>query len=161
MICVHKNITEFSSTVDYNEYVVVADSINKPLIERKIIKHMSCYPIIFGNSFNDMKYPLYANMIMLPNSMLTVEYINKKLELTIVPLVSSSEVDVIDTKNKRAKQNAIEDKKKIKEAYPKLEFKVMKTQDKHTVFALIGDNSMIAEKLNELLEETKDYYETN
>ena len=157
MICVHKNITEFSSTVDYNEYVFVADSINKPLIERKIIKHMSCYPIVFGKSFTDMKCPRYATMTMLPNSMVSVDYINKKLELTIIPLVSSSEVDIVNKKNKRTKQNTV----KIQVAYPESEFKVMKTQDKHTVFALIGDNSMIAEKLNELLEETKDYYETN
>lgn len=160
MICVHKNINEFSATVDYEEYAFIADAINRPLIERNIFNHRSYYPIIFGKSFTDMKHPGYANMVMLPNSIVTVDYRNKKLELTIVPLVSSGEVDVINTKNKRAKQNAAEVKEKIKKAYPESEFKLVKNQDRHTVYALISDNSILEEKLNQFLEETKYYYET-
>lgn len=161
MICVYNDITEFSSTVDYKEYAFIADSINKPLIARKIKEdRKSFYPIYFGKSFDYRQHPQYASMDNLQNAMIYVSYKEKKIELCIIPLVRMSELDDVNAKNKRLKRNVANVQKNLSEAYPEAEFKVARPQDKFTTSAMISDISMIEETLNQLLEETKGYYET-
>ncbi len=161
MICVHKNISEFSATVDYKEYVFVADSINKPLVDRKIKTYQSMfYPIGFGRSFTDREHPGYISIDSLPDSTVFVQYKNNKLKLDIVPYVRISELDTVSAKSKHTKQNTGKVKAKLTETYPNVEFKAMRPQDKFTISVMISDISMIEEKLNQLLEETKGYYET-
>ena len=160
MICVYNDITEFSSAVDYKEYAFIADSINKPLIARKIKEdRKSFYPIAFGKSFDDRHHPQYMSIDNLQNAMVYVLYKEKKIELCVIPLVPISELDDTNSKNRRLKQDAAK-LKDLSEAYPESELRVSRPQDKHTKFAMISDISIIEEKLNQFLEETKDYYET-
>ncbi len=161
MICVHKKTTDFSATVDYKEYAFIADSINKPLIARKIKEdRKGFYPIFFGRSFDDRQHSQYVSMDNLQNAMIYVYYKEKMIELSIIPLVRISELDDANTKNKRLKRNVANVQKNLSEAYPDAELKVARPQDKFTTFAMISDIYMIEEELNRLLEETKDYYET-
>ena len=160
MICVYNDISEFSATVDYKEYTLIANSINKPLIERKIKPdRKSIYPIFFGSSFNDRNQPCYISIDNLQNATVYVSYKRNRIELCIIPLVRISELDDVNPKNKRLKQNAANVQNNLSKAYPETDIRVARPQDKFTTYAFVSDISMIEESFNQLLEETKDYYE--
>jgi len=126
MICVRKNITKFSSTVEYKEYIMVANAINRPLIGRGMnVQERDFYQIAYTKQF------AYSTLVDLPKSMTYISYKEKKLEVSIVPVIQEGA------------------------------YRVLKTQNQLRKHVLVRDISMIEEKLNELLEETKDYYETN
>lgn len=126
MICVRPNTTKFSSTIEYKEYAMIADAINKPLIVRGInVQERGFYQIAYSRQF------AYSTYIELPKSIIYVHYKERKLELSIVPVMKEGAYKVVKTKNQLRK------------------------------YVFVRDISMVEEKLNELLEETKDYYEVN
>ena len=95
----------------------------------------------------------------LQNASVYVSYKRNRIELSIIPLVRISELDDVDPKNKRLKQNAANVQNNLSKAYPETNLRVARPQDKFTTYALVSDISMIEESLNQLLKETKDYYE--
>ena len=123
MICVRRDLPPFSDIVPFEKYILIADYINKHLIERGInLQENAFYKVNYSKEFG------YGNIISLENSMVSIAYKNNVLKLSIIPL------------------------------RPEGEFKAIEVKQQHRKEILVSNVSTLDKKLDQLLEETREYH---
>ena len=89
LICVRRSLTIFSRIIPYSKYIFIADSINKPLIDRGIDTREHSFCII-----NYSRALGYTTYLFLDKSEVIITYHKDMLTLSIIPLIRESKFKV-------------------------------------------------------------------